>query len=156
MTLFIQIESGKPVGHPITEENFCQIFPNVSLPFPVRSEHLEPFGYAVYDFSPLPSHGTFEIAEEGEPIQHDDGVWRQTYNVRPMTDIEIDDRNELQWQSVRYDRNYRLNQSDWTQGNDSPLSTVSKAEWAEYRQALRDITLSQTDPFNITWPEPPK
>ena len=29
--------------------------------------------------------------------------------------------------------------SDWTQGNDSPLSDSKKAEYVTYRQALRDL-----------------
>ena len=37
-------------------------------------------------------------------------------------------------------RDKLLIESDWTQGNDSPLSDDAKAEWATYRQALRDIT----------------
>lgn len=40
---------------------------------------------------------------------------------------------------VRSLRNYKLGSSDWTQFADSPLSDSKKAEWASYRQALRDI-----------------
>ena len=36
--------------------------------------------------------------------------------------------------------NNLLQESDWTQFNDSPLSDSKKAEWQTYRQALRDIT----------------
>ena len=39
---------------------------------------------------------------------------------------------------VRVSRNQRLAASDWTQGADSPLSNSKKAEWATYRQELRD------------------
>ena len=41
---------------------------------------------------------------------------------------------------LRRHRNYRLQECDWTQGVDSPLSDSKKAEWQTYRQALRDIT----------------
>lgn len=41
---------------------------------------------------------------------------------------------------LRRHRNYRLQECDWTQGADSPLSDSKKAEWQTYRQALRDIT----------------
>ena len=44
---------------------------------------------------------------------------------------------------------------DWTQGADSPLSAASKAAWAVYRQALRDITLQPDWPLTVVWPEPP-
>ena len=43
------------------------------------------------------------------------------------------------WADVINKRNNRLTGSDWTQMTDSPLSDTKKAEWATYRQALRDI-----------------
>jgi hypothetical protein len=60
---------------------------------------------------------------------------------------------EATWAAVREKRDFRLIASDWTQLPDVPLST--KAAWAEYRQALRDVT-EQPDPFNIIWPTPPQ
>tara|TARA_R100000234_G_scaffold112573_1_gene86335 strand:- start:245 stop:463 length:219 start_codon:yes stop_codon:yes gene_type:complete len=44
-------------------------------------------------------------------------------------------------------RNRKLKNSDWTQANDSPLSDAKKAEWATYRQALRDLTKTVTPKF---------
>ena len=59
------------------------------------------------------------------------------------------------WAQVRAKRNGLLNQSDWTQLPDSPLSTAQKKAWATYRQALRDIT-KQADPAAVKWPAEPK
>jgi len=65
----------------------------------------------------------------------------------------IDPRTpETEWSLVRAERNRLLQESDWTQLPDVPIAT--KDAWAEYRQALRDIT-EQPDPFNIVWPVPP-
>ena len=48
------------------------------------------------------------------------------------------------WDSVfRRRRSLRLEDSDWTQGNDSPLSNSKKTEWATYRQTLRDLPSSK-------------
>jgi hypothetical protein len=52
---------------------------------------------------------------------------------------------------IRQIRNDLLIASDWTQVNDSPLTDAKKAEWATYRQALRD--LPSTDP--IVFPTEP-
>lgn len=60
--------------------------------------------------------------------------------------------SESEWTLVRAERDRRLVACDWTQLPDVPLET--KEKWAEYRQALRDITL-QPDPFNIVWPAQP-
>ena len=56
---------------------------------------------------------------------------------------------------LRKKRDYLLQQSDWTQGNDSPLSTSKKTEWATYRKSLRDIPSQEGFPKNITWPNKP-
>lgn len=59
------------------------------------------------------------------------------------------------WDDLRSKRNIYLNESDWTQVPDSPLSDEKKAEWRVYRQLLRDIT-NTSDPINITWPSQPQ
>ena len=57
---------------------------------------------------------------------------------------------------VKQQRDIRLLKSDWTQGADSPLSDAKKAEWATYRQALRDLDYhSCSNANNIVWPTPP-
>lgn len=45
--------------------------------------------------------------------------------------------------------------SDWTTGNDSPLSAAKQDEWKIYRQALRDITAQSGFPDVISWPTQP-
>jgi hypothetical protein len=56
--------------------------------------------------------------------------------------------------NVRSERNKRLVESDWTQLPDVNLSAAKKAQWAVYRQALRDIT--DNFEWNVTkWPEMP-
>jgi Phage tail assembly chaperone protein len=60
----------------------------------------------------------------------------------------------IKWAEVRGRRNYLLLETDWTHLPDTPLAAQSKQAWAQYRQALRDIT-AQSDPFHIVWPTPP-
>lgn len=60
--------------------------------------------------------------------------------------------------AVRNARNYYLQQCDWTQVSDAPLTGEEKALWATYRQALRDMpsTSAQAATLeDITWPSPP-
>ena len=59
---------------------------------------------------------------------------------------------------VRDLRNQLLSQSDWTQVADSPLSADVKAEWATYRQELRDLPANSsdlTDPRDAVLPTVP-
>lgn len=59
--------------------------------------------------------------------------------------------------SLRKQRNALLAASDWTQGNDSPLSNDKKIEWATYRTALRNLPTSEGWPNleDADWPTKP-
>lgn len=57
-----------------------------------------------------------------------------------------------QWALVREERNAKLGATDWTQMPDNGMPDVLRAAWADYRQALRDIT-DQSLP--VTWPSEP-
>jgi len=61
-------------------------------------------------------------------------------------------KTEEAWKPVRLKRDMLLTQSDWTQLQDS---TADKNVWAEYRQALRNIPQTFSDPESIVWPQKP-
>lgn len=54
-------------------------------------------------------------------------------------------------ESVRADRDSRLAATDWMGMSDVTMS----AEWATYRQALRDVPDQDGFPNTITWPDEP-
>lgn len=72
------------------------------------------------------------------------------FDLSTKTWVEIPNAKE---NNIRSTRNRLLVESDWTQLPDSPLSTEKKAEWAIYRQALRDIT--NQDINMVIFPEKP-
>ena len=96
--------------------------------------------------------------------------WRDTVNTKP-TEEEVnkkieDLKAEEPLKQLRAERNYRLAQSDWTQLSDTPIVSSSKIEkdWKDYRQQLRDITISSNPKLNeygdldmtsVNWPTPP-
>jgi len=53
---------------------------------------------------------------------------------------------------LRHWRDGELARTDWTQVADAP---VDQAAWATYRQALRDLPTSNTDPRAIELPVAP-
>lgn len=59
------------------------------------------------------------------------------------------------WDAMRAARNEKLTACDWTQLADSPLGAPAQAEWATYRQALRDLPENTLDPANPEWPTVP-
>ena len=63
-----------------------------------------------------------------------------------------------QWEIIRRERDRLLIESDWTQGNDTPLSDADVAKWKTYRTSLRDLPSDQsskTKYSDITWPTKP-
>ena len=75
-----------------------------------------------------------------------------TKRVVELTEWEVNQKSERKWGSVRAKRDQLLSQSDWTQVADAP---GDKAAWATYRQALRDLPASGSDPDVLTWPTSP-
>lgn len=56
---------------------------------------------------------------------------------------------------IRAERNRRLRMSDWTQIPDSAISAEKRAQWAVYRQQLRDLPMQKNFP-NCEFPQEPK
>lgn len=82
--------------------------------------------------------------------------------VREMNDDEFAGYEYAQSQipvkmaeEVRAARNQKLKECDWTQLADVTLSQEQMTAWAEYRQALRDITAQDGFPMEIVWPTQP-
>ena len=57
--------------------------------------------------------------------------------------------------ALRHYRDTLLRESDWTQFIDSPLTDSKKTEWKTYRQSLRDLPATESDPENATFPTKP-
>ncbi|TCP11189.1 phage tail assembly chaperone [Crenobacter luteus] len=72
-----------------------------------------------------------------------------------MTATGLASPAELRAQALRAERNRRLNECDWTQLSDAPLTAEQKAAWASYRQALRDVPEAAADLDNVVWPVQP-
>lgn len=58
---------------------------------------------------------------------------------------------ELAWERAKK----LLSQSDWAMLPDIPMNKAKKAEWVEYRMALRDIRSDENFP-DPTWPKAPE
>ena len=82
----------------------------------------------------------------------DDIVVPDGVTLPTVTDSEITNRiKNKMWEGVRARRNRALKNSDVMALQDRVMTNEQKA----YRQALRDLPSTQSDPFNITWPTKP-
>jgi hypothetical protein len=63
-----------------------------------------------------------------------------------------DGETNRKWASIRASRDIKLMDSDWMANSDVTMSDA----WKTYRQALRDLPASKSNPDDITWPTPPE
>lgn len=68
--------------------------------------------------------------------------------------ITFKQRTEKYLQNLREERNYLLQQSDWTQLPDAPINNPQA--WLDYRRALRDTNFQTLDLENPQWPKKPE
>jgi hypothetical protein len=81
MKLFIQIRDGQPFEHPILADNFFQVFPHVD-------ENNLPEGFAKFEKLDPPVIDVFEVFDHSFYEMQSDGVVREIWAVRSMTDEE--------------------------------------------------------------------
>jgi hypothetical protein len=58
------------------------------------------------------------------------------------------------WEQIRSQRDSLLVQSDWI-GITDAQPKPNKEAWLDYRQALRDITITYSKPEDVIWPTKP-
>ena len=67
---------------------------------------------------------------------------------------EAADEDTLTWDDIRSTRDQILRSTDWTM---TTGATVDQAQWAAYRQVIRDIPQTYKDktPDDVVWPTQP-
>ena len=150
--MYIKV-SGSNITYPYSLNQLRSDNLNVSFPQTISDEILS--DYHTYRVIPigLDDNDYTKNYEEGTPTQSG-SVYVQNWLITSASVEEITDRENIQWNEVRSERNRLLTECDWTQMSDTPISGSKLTEWQTYRQSLRDIT-SQSNPFEVTWPTKP-
>lgn len=79
---------------------------------------------------------------------------RRHWNSETLSYVIEDKTDEEIWESIRRERNRLLAESDWTMAVDIP-GEINLPEWEKYRQRLRDLPTTFSDPKKVIWPESP-
>jgi hypothetical protein len=96
MALFIKIENGQPVNHPIEENNFKACFPEID------TENL-PEGWARFERVEQPELGVYEKNPTSVYAVDENGVWKDSWSVENLTEEEkTAKQNEVKakWESA--------------------------------------------------------
>ena len=138
MNFYIKVVNGAPVNHPLVEENLLEAF-EISK---ITEGFLNEQQLVRYERRDVPI-GSIVLSDNGYELC-EDGVVRNVIVLRELTQEEKIE----EW--IRRPRTFFLAQSDWTQLPDAPLTEAKKAEWAVYRQQLRDMTTVYASIQDIT------
>jgi len=97
---------------------------------------------------------TFTLNADYDLIKFENGY------EKPSREVFYSKYNELlrniHLETLRKQRNEKLQQSDFSMLPGHRLSRENEEEWKVYRQSLRDLPSTTEDPENPIWPEPPK
>jgi len=112
---------------------------------------------ADFDFSAQAQDGETVIEGEADDATQCviDGVIQDATPAVPSVDEQRRQCSKL----LRRERNTKLAKTDYTQMPDAPLTGAKKADWATYRQALRDLPSQyqdETDIDNVVYPTQPE
>lgn len=144
--MHIKLTDGQP--QPYSPAQLRRDNPQVSFPANPTNELLAEWHVYPVTRTPRPTTDYTQNVAEVTPTLTD-GVWTQTWQVTDATPEEIAERTDSQAFTIRAKRNDRLAACDWTQLADAPVDSLG---WANYRQALRDVTAQPGFPWDVSWP----
>ncbi len=85
--------------------------------------------------------------------------WNATtidWDTVPLSEEEIANNHAGIWNGIRHERNERLAVTDYIVLRAYETAAAIPTEWADYRQALRDIPSAYEDENDIVWPTEPE
>lgn len=152
--MYVKVVNGVPVKYPYTERDLRVDNPRVSFPENMDIATRKEFGMHVVVQTAKPNHNpvTQKLVERTPVWNEEKGQWEQLHQVVDLSNEEKNALYESNASSVRSTRNLMLSACDWTQLPDSGADTKA---WAEYRQALRNISNQAGFPFDVKWPTEP-
>jgi len=155
--MYAKIENGTIVRYPYTTAQLRSSNKNISFPLEISNDLLAEFNMVQVIVTGQPTYDSMtETVVQDTPVYSSErNRWEQQWSVVSLSAEEIEQKLAGQISTVRKQRNELLKSTDWTQVDDSPLTNIKKAEWALYRQALRDVTAQTGFPWTITWPDAP-
>lgn len=139
----------RETGAVVTESELRAMHPNTSFPYVLTEELVNDLGADVVFEGPQPTATKYQVVYR-DGVEQIEGKWYTKYSVADMDDeakVAVDAATIV---ANKATRNTKLSDTDWTQLGDVPLTAQCKADFADYRQSLRDL-----DMLNPAWPDVP-
>ena len=150
--MFIKTTNDQIDQYPYTVGDLRRENPNTSFPKNVPEATMAEYGMFPVGYEAAPEYDplTHRLQHSSQPVLND-GKWVLTKTVVELTAAQIADRDTAKGKEVRSQRDKLIADTDWMALSDNTLT----AEWATYRQALRDVTSQEGFPHSVEWPEKP-
>lgn len=131
-------------------------YPNVSFPTELNDEILKEYSIFKVTYEELPAvdSRTQYLTYTENPI-FENNNWVIKYNIVEKDEAAISAYDLYLANSAKTIRDKLLSETDWIVLKYSERGDTIPAEWKEYRQLLRDITLQSGFPTTIVWPTKP-
>lgn len=144
--MFIRITNGVPETYTIGQ--LRRDNPNTSFPKDIPPEILATFNVYPVKRVPAPQidHKTHMPKQD---IAEVNGEWTQVWNT---VELPLDQAEE----NIRAHRGYLLGDTDWIMAISYERGEPVPVEWADYRQALRDVPDQEGFPYSVEWPTKPE
>lgn len=139
----------RETGAVVTESELRAMYPNTSFPYVLTEELVNDLGADVVFEGPQPTATKYQTVYR-DGVEEIEGKWYTKYAVADMDDeakAAVDAATIVVNKALR---NTKLDNTDWTQLGDVPLTAQCKADFADYRKALRDA-----DMLDPVWPDAP-
>ena len=86
------------------------------------------------------------------PINHDNVDYQEYLAWVAEGNEPLPADAAVTWETIRAKRDQLIRDSDWTM---IPGATVDQAPWSAYRQILRDLPQTYSNPEDVVWPTVP-
>lgn len=145
----------KETGEVVSEQGFRALNSNTSMPQQLTEAAINDLGGDVVLEGPQAQPTRYQVAF-ADGVEQIDGKWYTKYSVAEMEQDAITAKDAEQAKGIRATRDEKLKETDWMVIRSAETSVALAAEWATYRQALRDVTSQSGFPWEVTWPTQPE
>lgn len=134
MILYIKVEDGKPIDHPVTQANLLDVFGTI------------PDEYKPFNRTEKPSIGLYEVDDVDAQMYHEvDGTWTDAWPVRPMKAEERAAKEAEVMASLQTSREILIDLANSIM--ERAKTDNAKNAVADYINQLTNITLSTEEGF---------
>lgn len=145
----------RATGQVATQGEVRGLYANTSFPKTWSPELVEELGLDVVFESPTPTTTVYQTAFK-DGVEQVNGKWTWKWSISEMDDEAKAAKDAEAAKGVRATRDAKLAECDWLVIKAAETGVALAADWAAYRQALRDVPAQAGFPHNVTWPAKPE